>query len=85
MANPNTAPGAAIHLVAITKSDSTIYNPPLTSLYVGGTGDVALLAYGDTVAVTLSAVPVGKTITEVLISKVMSTNTSATLMVGGHN
>lgn len=76
------APGPGSHLVAITKSDTTLYNPPLRALYVGGAGDVALLAIGDTIAVTLTAVPVGTTITSVMIEKVMSTNTSATLMVG---
>lgn len=64
--------------VAITKSDSTILD--LVGLYVGGTGDVALMGEGG-VAVTLSAVPVG-TIIPMHIVKVMSTNTTATLLVG---
>ncbi len=79
------APGPANHLVAVTKSDTTIYNPPLLALYVGGTGDVALLAVGDTAAVTLTGVPAGTVINWVAIQKVMSTNTTATLLYGGHN
>lgn len=82
------APGAVGHAVAITKSDSTVYSPPLTVLYVGGAGDVAILtaAQGDNTAnaVTLKAVPVGTTITGFAIVRVMSTNTSATLLVGGY-
>ncbi len=85
MANPNVAPGVVSNLVAITKSDSTVYNPPLTSLWVGGTGDVAVLAAGDTTAQTLVGIPSFTLINWIAIKKVMSTNTSATLMVGGHN
>ncbi len=73
--------GAAVHGVAVTKSDSTVYNPPLRMLWVGGTGDVAVTLLGDTTAVTLSAVPAG-TLLNVCVSKVMSTNTSATLPLG---
>lgn len=82
IAQSNIAPGPGTQLVAITKSDTTVYNPPLRGLWVGGTGDVALLAIGSTVAVTLSAVPAGTLIDLVMIEKVMSTNTTASLMVG---
>lgn len=82
------APGAVGHAVAITKSDATVYNPPLTWLYVGGAGNVAVLlqAQGDdnANAVTLTAPPVGTIITGLAIRKVMSTNTTATLLVGGY-
>lgn len=65
-------------LRAVTPSDST--NVGCRSLYVGGTGDVAIMAYGDSTAITLSAVPAG-TILPIWCAKVMSTGTTATLMV----
>lgn len=83
MANPiqSLTPRSA---VAITKSDSTTYDGSnggqINGIYVGGTGDVAVVtANGETV--TFSAVPVG-TILPITVSKIMSTNTTATLMLG---
>lgn len=64
---------------AVTKSDVTALK--LRGLYVGGAGDVAVILKGDTDAVTFKAVPVG-TILPFSITKVMSTNTSATQLVG---
>lgn len=69
------APGDA---VAITKSDSTVV--AYWGIYVGGTGDVTIKGKNG-VAVTFSAVPVG-TILPVYANRVMSTGTTATLMVG---
>lgn len=68
-------------LVAITPSDSTIYNPPLRSVYVGGTGNVSVLAIGDTVAVVFSNVPTGGYVLA-QCQKVMATGTTATLLTG---
>lgn len=68
-------------LVTITPSDATVYTPPLRAVYVGSTGNVAVLAVGDTVAVTFIGVPTGQYIL-VQCSKVMSTNTTATSLVG---
>lgn len=76
-----TPDGPGTHAVAVTKSDATVYNPPLRMLWVGGTGDVAVTMIGDTTAVTLSAVPTG-TMLNICVTKVMSTNTSATLITG---
>lgn len=76
-----TATSPAVSQVAITKSDTTVYDPPLKALWVGGAGDVAVVAADDTAAVTISGVNGGQII-PVSISKVMSTNTTATLMVG---
>lgn len=73
--------GPGVHGVAIVKSDTTTYSPPLRMIWVGGTGDVAVLMNGDQAAVTLSAVPVG-TMLNISVVKVMSTNTTATLMTG---
>lgn len=69
-------------LVSITKSDSTEYDPPLEALWVGVTGDVAILAAGDSTAVTISNVPVGLALQGVQITKVMSTNTTADELIG---
>ena len=71
---------SAVDAVAITKSDSTVFTPPLRGIYVGGTGDVAVTTMLGTV-ITFTAVPAGF-ILPVYCSKVMSTNTSATSMVG---
>lgn len=81
MANWANALVPTINAQAITKSDATTYSPPIRALYVGGTGDVAITtAQGD--VVTLSALPVGSVIDWVYITKVMSTNTTASLLVG---
>lgn len=64
--------------VAVTKSDATLL-PQTRGIYVGGTGDVAVkMADGGTV--TFSAVPVG-TILPIQVTQVLSTNTTATLML----
>lgn len=73
--------GPGVHGVTVTKSDATVYNPPLRMLWVGGTGDVAVTMIGDTTAVTLAAVPAG-TMLNVCVTKVMATNTTATLITG---
>lgn len=64
--------------VAVTKSDSVEQN--FAGLYIGGTGDVAVKGIGG-VAVTFSAVPVG-TFLPIAVNRVMSTNTTATLILG---
>jgi hypothetical protein len=85
----STSETAASPIVrAVTKSDTTELKITLSdgsvrwprSLYVGGGGDVAILAASDTAAVTLSSVPAG-TILPVKAAKVMSTNTTATNIV----
>jgi len=62
---------------AVTKSDSTTFDP--STLYVGGTGDVAVTTKGGDV-ITLTAVPAGSFI-PVLVTQVRSTNTTATNIV----
>lgn len=68
----------ADNAVAVTKSDSTVVNA--RALYVGGAGDVAIMPKKGGTAVVFSAVPAG-TILPVYAQKVMSTNTTATLIV----
>ena len=79
--NSPVGPGPAPHLFAITPSDSTVFATPTRYIYVGGAGNVAIKGAGDTVAVTLTAVPVG-TMLEVCAQQVMATNTTATNLVG---
>ena len=73
--SPSFIPGAAV-----TPSDTTLIN--CRALWVGGAGAVALSASGSATAVTLSAVPAGTLIPIGLDQgRVMSTNTTATLIV----
>lgn len=63
---------------AVTPNDSTVINA--SGLYIGGAGAVAVILEGDTSAVTFAAVPVG-TVLNISVQKVMSTNTTATLIL----
>ncbi len=51
------------------------------ALYIGGAGDVAVIPRGRSTAVTFVGVAAG-TILPVQVSRVMSTNTTATNIVG---
>jgi hypothetical protein len=66
--------------VAVTKSDSTILN--CTAFYVGGAGNVAIIAKGDPAgtAVTLTAIIPG-TVYNIACERIMSTNTTASAIV----
>ena len=66
---------------AVTKSDSTVLTD-VRGLYIGTTGDVAVTMAGDATAtaVTFVAVPAGA-ILPLCVSKVMSTNTTASNIV----
>lgn len=74
----NASVGVANKLRAVTKSDSDVVG--CQALWVGGAGNVAIMAYDDSAAVTISGVPAG-TLLPIACHKVMSTNTTATLMV----
>lgn len=69
---------SASKAVAVTKSDSTVLSTT-RALYVGGAGDVAVTMRDGSV-VTFSAVPAG-TFLPLRVTKVMSTNTTATLIL----
>lgn len=74
MAGPSlTVPARSCQ--AITKSDSTTYTEG-RGLWVGTGGDVAVILKDDTVAVTIPDV-LGGTLLPIQVSKVMSTNTTA--------
>lgn len=66
--------------VAVTKSDSTVVD--CEGFYVGGAGNVAIIAKDDTgqTAVTLTACIVGQ-VYDIACNKIMSTNTTATAIV----
>jgi hypothetical protein len=63
--------------VAVTPSDATIIEGK--AIYVGGAGNVAVTTKAGTV-VTFTAPPVGSVI-PIAFSKVMATNTTATLLI----
>lgn len=63
---------------AVTKSDSTVLN--CSAFVAGGAGNVAILAEGDSSAVTITAVIVGQ-VYPIRCQKIMSTNTTATNIV----
>lgn len=79
MAIPKEATHSATGGVAITKSDTTVLEPFVRALYIGGTGDVAV-RFIDGTTVTFSAVPVG--ILQVEVDQVLSTGTTATNIIG---
>lgn len=86
LTDPNGMPvsfdGPATKLISITKSDATdLTSSKIRALWVGGAGDVAVIALNDTVAVTIASVPAG-TLLPIAVTKVMSTNTSASSIVG---
>jgi hypothetical protein len=80
MAAPIEDQGAR-KLAAVTASDTVaLPNGVCRALWVGGAGNIAILAEDDAAAVTLSGVQAG-TIIPVRTRRVNSTNTTATLIV----
>lgn len=73
----------ARQLVTITPDDSNDLNQPVRGIYVGGGGDLNILAIDDAVGnnKTLSAVPQG-TFVPVITKRVLSTGTTASLLIG---
>ena len=68
---------------SVTPSDTAVF--PASLIYVGGAGNVAVMpaaqeGRASPTAVTFIAPPVGSTL-PVLVSRVMSTNTTATALV----
>lgn len=80
-ANAPLVNAPAMSAKVLTKSDTTTYDPPFRFLYVGGTGDVRVITPDGSDCI-FSAVPVG-TVLPVIVSQLMSTSTTATLVVGG--
>jgi hypothetical protein len=70
--------GSAANAVAVTPSDVTVLIPTI-GVYVGGAGNVAVTMLNGAV-VTFTAPPVG-TVLPIQVTKVMATNTTATLII----
>ena len=65
---------------AVTPSDSTVFSPVLDGFHVGVAGNVAVVTEAGS-AVTLTACLAG-TIYPIRVSKIKSTGTTATTIVG---
>lgn len=64
----------------VTPSDSTRIN--CQSIYVGGTGNLALSPDGVSPAITFNALPVGSIVpVELNQGRIMATGTTATLLI----
>lgn len=72
----------AAKLVAITPSDSVDLTNSVRQLYVGVGGDVVVIDHDSQSVMTFKNVPSGGTIGPFLVSRVNSTNTTATNMIG---
>lgn len=66
----------AMYAAAVTPSDVTVFLQNTRALYVGVTGDVAVVMGGSSTTITFTNVPVG--ILPVRCSQVYSTGTTAT-------
>jgi hypothetical protein len=71
----------AQRLRAITPADNTALPVATKAIYVGGAGNLTVIAVDDTSPVTFVAVPVG-TVLLVRAGCVMATGTTATNLVG---
>jgi len=71
----------ATNHIAVVKSDTTTYNPPLDALYVGTTGDVSIITKLGGTAVVYKTVPAG-TFMPVNAYIVRATGTTAADIVG---
>lgn len=73
--------GPGTKLLAITPADATdLTANKIRALWVGGAGNLSLIAMNDSAAVTVTAVPAG-TLLPIAVVKVM-TATTATNIVG---
>ncbi len=69
------------NFTAVTPSDTVALPAPVAWLYIGVTGDVAVIAQGDSVAVTFKSVPAGWVRFPSRVGQVMATGTTATNIV----
>jgi hypothetical protein len=70
----------ANNLAAITPDDEEELEFWTRAIYVGGAGDIVLIAAQDTTEVTLKAVPAG-TILPIIAKQVLASGTAATDLV----
>jgi len=78
---PTIPPAPAVHAFAVTPSDSATFPTACRALWIGGAGNVAVLALADSDAVTFSAVPAG-TLLPIVAQQVLAAGTTATDIVG---
>jgi hypothetical protein len=64
----------------VTKSDSTVLDPPGRALYVGVTGNVAVRMAGD-LSTPIFVNVQGGTVLSICVDQVLSTGTTATDMI----
>lgn len=76
----NVWAGPSSELVSITPADAAITGGPVRSIYVGITGNVAVVDMNGT-TVTFQAVPAG-TILPIQVARVNATNTTASGIIG---
>ena len=74
--------GHGTRLVKITPDDDFVYDPPLRAVWVGGPGDLTIVALDDDDPVTLTAVPMANVLDFVYIKKVMATGTTIRMLFG---
>jgi len=79
MSGRSTDVAGSYRAAAVTPGDSTIL-PATRGIWVGVAGNLAVIFAGDTTAVTLVGVAAG-TLLPIQVTKVMSTNTTATNIV----
>lgn len=66
----------------ITKSDTTVYSPPLKAIWATGAGVITVMLADDTTSVIALTVAANERITFLRVKKVMSTGTTATGISG---
>ena len=74
------APGVPAQGLIVIPSDATVLSPPTRGLYVGVSGDIAVIMNDGSGPFTLKAVPVG--MLSISVIKIMATNTTATNIIG---
>lgn len=77
--NQTTIP--AEHAFSVSPSDSTDLTHATRALWVGGAGNISVDTVGGETAVVFSGVAAG-TLLPLAVTRVRSTNTTATLIVG---
>jgi hypothetical protein len=68
-------------IILVTKSDATVYNPPLVGLRLGDAAAAAITVVSNGVSVLISGIQPGDTVPG-SFEKVMSTGTTAVLING---
>ncbi len=81
---PDRAPYSSAPLkeaFAITPSDTTVYDPPIRGIYIGGAGNVTI--QNEAGVNTLITAPTAGLVLPVFARQVRATGTTATALVGG--